>query len=265
MRAAMLKKVANSANTFSDDEVAWLLENIGNPEAAIRDGIVYTLLCRGIDTGGLTPAQFLFLAAHTKNENLIFYHPEAGLPATVTRTFAALLNGELILADGQPTSPYYHLLPAETREYFFVVALAYLAQETNRTGYSERYGWVHGFAHGGDFLASVVQHDLFAATRMADVSATLLAVVKKSTTPFLDGEERRLAEVIYQALLSGKLAQKDFAQWLQGLTFPLVENADYYQLALFENMLAYVYFHALDHLVLADELLQAMLHYLKNY
>ncbi|MHC5268867.1 hypothetical protein ACYSNO_06795 [Enterococcus sp. LJL98] len=83
--------------------------------------------------------------------------------------------------------------------------------------------------------------------------------------PFIEGEERRLATVIYRGILEGKLTQKEVAGWINQTDFPLVENKDFYQLAMFENLLAGIYFHLKGKVILASELEEALFSYLKDY
>lgn len=241
------------------------MENIGNPDAEIRDEIVYMLLTRGIDEGSFNSAQFNYLVRQTMDENLIFYQMDKKLPATLTRSFAALLNGNIIEADGNASSAYYHRLSARDRDYFFESACDYLSCETDKTGFSPKFGWVHAFAHAGDYLSSVVSHDLFARRNRVKVLKAVADVIENLEEPFKDEEERRIANVFFQAVVHDKLSQIEFKEWIETLNFPLEKNADYYRLATFKNMLAYFYFHAIDVFEIELGLKKIMLSYLKRY
>ena len=264
MKNKLQKKLEEEILVFSDEEVNWLLTHIGDERAIIRDNIVFILLARGIASGGFTESQFRVIVEKTINDDLLFFNIEKKLPETLTRSFTALLNGFIIEADGNKSSPYYSFLSEAERTYFFDGAINYLYQETDKTGYSERYGWVHAFAHGGDFLSKVIQHELCTEERFQQALEALSYVMTHLETPFKDKEEKRLAHVIYTGILTEKYSQKTVVNWIEKLDFPLVEVVDFYQLAAFEEMLAYVYFHSLDTVKLSDELLEVMLVYLKK-
>ncbi|WP_161485515.1 DUF2785 domain-containing protein [Vagococcus penaei] len=241
------------------------MEQIGSEEPTIRDNLVFTLLGRGLSEGALTQEQFAYVSTQSMAKDLIRYRLDTKLPATLTRSFTALLNGFIVQVDGSEQSPYHHLLMPEVRDYFWLSASQYLYQETDRTGYSPQYGWVHAFAHAGDYLSKVVGHDLFNQSFMPDVLDSLTFVITSSRQPFTDGKGRRLAQALVTGLIQEKLTQEQLAQWIQSHYFALEELSDFYQLALFEDMLAYVYFHTLDTLVLTDDLQTALLGYLKKY
>lgn len=205
------------------------------------------------------------MVRQTVDENLIFYQMGEKLPATLTRSFAALLNGNIIEADGNASSPYYHRLSARDRDYFFESACDYLSREKDKTGFSPKFGWVHAFAHAGDYLSSVVSHDEFDRRNMAQVLKVVADVIENLDEPFKDEEERRIANVFFQAVVHDKLSQIEFKEWIETLNFPLEKNADYYRLATFENMLAYFYFHTIDVFEIEPELKKVMLDYLKKY
>ena len=84
-------------------------------------------------------------------------------------------------------------------------------------------------------------------------------------SPFIEGEDRRIAHILYSSLSKVENSQEIIYKWMSGLDFPLIENKDFYRLAMFENMLAYLYFHSLDTVILEKDLKELMLSYLKNY
>lgn len=251
--------------SYTDAETQWLIENIGHEQGDVRDGLVYLSLARGIFENAFTLAQFNYLKEQTISRDLLFYKVEEGLPATLTRTFAALLNTCLVGSSSMPESNYYQRLNKEEESYFFDAAVHYLQEETDFTGYSEKYGWVHGFAHGADFLGAVLCHPAFPKERNQEVLETILGIIKRMETPFIEGEERRLATVIYRGILEEKLTQNEVADWINRTDFPLAENKDFYQLATFENLLAAIYFHLKGKIPFTPELEEALFSYLKEY
>lgn len=173
MQESLYEKMDKKEVTFSDAETHWLLKNIGNESSDIRDTLVFTLLARGISEGGFSLPQYLYIKEKTTSDNLIFYHIEKNLPYTLTRSFAALLNGFIIQVDNDSHSPYYDLLSVPEKAYFFNTAVTYLQKEHVKTGFSSSYGWVHAFAHGGEYLSKAVMHNQFEKERMTDVLANV--------------------------------------------------------------------------------------------
>lgn len=265
MNTILKNKYKQQQFYFTDEETKWLLSNIGNSDPEIRDQLVFNLMANGIVSGGFTKSQFHFIVDYTTTHHLIYHRLEEKLPATLTRSFSALLNGFIIEADGLKNSPYYHHLPDEKREYFFETAIHYLQLETDQTGFSEEFGWVHSFAHGSDYLSKALLHDLFPAEKTNMIFDTLSQIICQMEKPFIDEEERRLAHIIYVGLANYKLTQKSVIDWISSFSFPLETNADFYRLTTFKNMLAYIYFHSLEHIQLDDALSKSMLDYLKDY
>lgn len=265
MEESLKSKFETEDFSYTDAETEWLIENIGHEQGDVRDSLVYISLSRGISENAFTLAQFDYLKEQTINRNLLFYKLDEAVPASLTRTFSALLNTCLVGASSMTESKYHQRLNKVEETYFFDAAINYLQEETDFTGYSEVHGWVHGIAHGADFLGAVLCHQSFPKERNQEVLGTILGTIKRMNQPFIEGEERRLATVIYRGILEGKLTQKEVASWINQTDFPLVDHKDFYQLAMFENLLAGIYFHLKGKVILASELEEAFFSYLKDY
>jgi len=265
MKEKLLEKIEKENVTFSDKETQWLMENIGNNDPIIRDNIVFTSLANGIVEGGFSLQQFNYIKEKTISEDLIFYHIDKKLPHTLKRSFSALLNGFIIQADNNNDSPYYNSLSKNERDYFFYASINYLKKESDKTGFSSEYGWVHAFAHGGDYLSKSIVHRDFEIDKINEVLQNITFILDSLEEPFKDEEECRLANIIYEALLNEKMEQTLFKNWIEKLDFPLEKNKDFYRLTTFKSMLAYIYFHSLDTIILDEDLEKTMLIYLKKY
>lgn len=261
----MKKKLSDSHPLFSDEEVGWLMENIGSPDAAIRDDSVFQLFSKSISASCFNRKQFLFLKDSTICQNLAFYKMEEQLPASLTRSFAALLNGFILEADNDPHSSYFELLTDMDRTYLFDGAVEYLKRENDFTGYSEQFGWVHCFAHGADWLLKAIRHNRFSGDRLKVSLASIENVFQRLPCVFTDGEERRLAAAVYEPLISGKLSQKMVAGWLASLYFPVESYIDISRLMCFESFLAAIYFHLEGSIGMTSQLKNGLMEYLKNY
>lgn len=265
MKEILLKKIQSEQFYFTDEETSWLIKNIGNENPLIRDDIVFFLLSNGITKNGFSEKQFSYLKKYTISNNLIFYNNDKLLPYTLTRSFSALLNGFIIEADGNKNSIYYNNLSNHERAYFFDTAIKYINSEIDTTGFSQKYGWVHSLAHGADYLSKTVSHYLFNEKSIDSVLDSLKFIIYSVDKPFKDREDRRLANIIYSALLSNKLEQNKLNKWIVSFNFSYNTNIDLYRLTTFENILAYIFFHSIDTLKLDENLKINMLQYLKKY
>lgn len=240
-------------------------EHIGDHDPAIRDHLVYALLARGFYEELFTLEVAAHISQQLVDKNLLFLHLEAQLPATLTRSFAALVDGMLIHVDGMRESRYFGFLKAVQRDYLFDAACRYLEVESDYTGYHETYGWVHGFAHGADFLLKAVVHPDFPRDEKARVLQTIAGVFQRLPAPFIDGEERRLALVVYEGIKADTFSQKEIADWLTGLEWPLANPQDFQRKGCFESFVAAIYFHLAKEVTLQHHLETALWDYFREF
>ena len=64
-------KIENSS--YSDNEILWLIKNIGNKYPDIRDSLVYNILTTGITEEKFTTTQFYTIVQSTITNNLILF------------------------------------------------------------------------------------------------------------------------------------------------------------------------------------------------
>ncbi|WP_422937112.1 DUF2785 domain-containing protein [Streptococcus pluranimalium] len=115
----------------------------------------------------------------------------------------------------------------EQRQDFFRQSTDYLKEETDNTGWSDDYGWVHTFAHGAEFLLYASHHPDFSES-YEEVWEVTTSILKKQPAIFTANEEKRLATVISQLILQEKITQEDLLNWVSKTNFPNVELKDYY-------------------------------------
>lgn len=233
-------KIENSS--YSDNEILWLIKNIGNKNPDIRDSLVYNILTTGITEEKFTTTQFYTIVQSTITNNLILFNIAEKLPSTLTRSFSALLNGNIIFADGNTKSKYYNSLSGEEKNYFFSSSITYLYSEHDYTGYSEKYGWVHSIAHGADFLSQALCHNLFPNESTEIILNSLEHIFTNMSSPFIDEEEKRIGNMIYQGITNDKIEINTLNNWISNTSFPLNNNSDFYRKTSFNNFLSYLYF-----------------------
>lgn len=212
---------------YTDAELLWLLDHIGDPDPAIRDDLVYASFCQGVMAERFSREQVKYLLASVQANQLQCQGLGQSDERTLTRSFTSLLNALFLYADGDEHHPLHGWLSQADREWLFELALRYLPAERDCRGYQEPYGWLHALAHGADFLMAAACHPLFPAVRLGEVWQVLVGVLTSHETAFSAGEGGRLAEVLVQLICLDRLRQEDLANWLAQVTIADHHPSDY--------------------------------------
>ena len=163
-----------------------------------------------------------------------------------------------LYADGNEHSIFYQVLKTDIINTMLDQGLHYLEKEEDRTGFSSQYGQVHAFAHGADLLTEVVCHPDFSVSRIYEVFEILGPMFKRITIRFTDDEDWRLARVLYEPILQGKLEQEQVAAWIKTVDFPIEEREDFYKFSNFRSCLLEVYVQLDQRNSLQDDLKEAI-------
>ena len=234
-------KVTEEKPSYSREEIQWLLEHLGDSSPEIRDDLVFTNLARGIQEELFTKEQFQFIATRIVSDDGLDKEIGKQGASTLERSFRALIYANLLCVDANPQSIFYQGLKAEIRTVILNQGLLYLSKEKDTTGFLSQYGWVHAFAHGADLLTEVVCHPDFPKNRVLEGLDILGQIFKRISIRFTDDEDWRLARVIYEPILQGKLDQVQVASWIKAVDFPIEERVDFYKFSNFRSCLLEVY------------------------
>ena len=258
MYQELLRKIAEEKPSYRQEEIQWLLEHLGDPTPEIRDDLVFTSLARGLQEELFTQKQFQFIAARIVSDDGLDKEIDKTETSTLERSFRALIYTNLLSADANQQSIFYQGLKAEIRNVLLNQGLHYLSKEEDTTGFSSQYGWVHAFAHGADLLTEVVCHPDFPISRVHEVFDILGQLFKRISIRFTDDEDWRLARVLYEPILQGKLEQEEVASWIKTVDFPIEEREDFYKFSNFRSCLLEVYVQLEQRNSLQDDLKQAI-------
>lgn len=258
MYPELKRKIAEAKPSYSQRELQWLLEHIGDTSPEIRDELVFTSLARGIQEELFTKEQFQLIADVIVSDGGLDKEIDKAGASTLERSFRALIYANLLSADGNQHSLFYRELKTDIRNTMLDQGLHYLEKEEDTTGFSGQYGWVHAFAHGADLLTKVVCHPDFSASRIDEVFEILGPMFKRISIRFIDDEDWRLARVLYEPILKGKLAQEQVASWIKSLDFPIEEREDFYKFSNFRSYLLEVYVQLDQRNNLQDDLKEAI-------
>lgn len=258
MYQELLRKITEEKPSYDQEEIQWLLDHLGDPSPEIRDDLVFTSFARGIQEELFTQEQFHFIAEGISSDGGLDKDIDKVGLSTLERSFRALIYANLLSADANQQSVFYQGLKAEIRNVLLNQGLYYLSKEKDMTGFSSQYGWVHAFAHGSDLLTEVVCHPDFPKNRIHEVFEILGQLFKRITIRFTDDEDWRLARVLYEPILQGKLEQEQVASWIKAVDFPIEEREDFYKFSNFRSCLLEVYVQLDQRNSLQDDLKEAI-------
>ncbi|MEI4332802.1 DUF2785 domain-containing protein [Streptococcus suis] len=252
MKNILISKL-QATQAYTNQELVWLLENIGHPDPAIRDDLVYTSFCHICLNGLITREQAQELLQYSQDTK-----PFSLEAPTLKRSFTCLLYCLLLSVDNDSESIYHAFLNDEDRELLFQQALNYLTIENDWFGYDEKLGWIHTAAHGADFLLAASCHEQFSAENSKKVWQAIVTCLKKQKQVFSAGEEIRLAQILVYLLLNEKVTSQELAEWMDELDFPNQEPLDYFRWLNLQHFLSSLYFQLRSHQVLTEKLRQAI-------
>ena len=205
-----------------------------------------------------TLEQFQFISEEVSSDEGLYKEIDSRGVSALKRSFRALIYANLLSADGNEHSLFYKGLKADIRNAMLSQGLYYLKKEKDTTGFSSQYGWVHAFAHGADLLTEVVCHPDFPIKKIHEVFDILGQLFKRIAIRFTDDEDWRLARVIYEPILQGKLEQEQVASWIKTVEFPIEEREDFYKFSNFRSCLLEVYVQLDQRNSLQDDLKEAI-------
>ena len=258
MYQELLRKIAEEKPSYRQEELQWLLDHIGDPNPEIRDELVFTSLARGIQEELFSLEQFQFISEEVSSDEGLYKEIDSRGVSALKRSFRALIYANLLSCDGTKKSLYYQQLSSPIRVTMLNQGLHYLTKEKETTGFSSQYGWVHAFAHGADLLTEVVCHPDFHKNRDYEVFDVLGQLFKRITIRFTNDEDWRLARVLYEPILQGKLGQEQVASWIKTVDFPIEDREDFYKFSNFRSCLLEVYIQLDQRNSLQDALKEAI-------
>ncbi|WP_196812009.1 DUF2785 domain-containing protein [Schleiferilactobacillus shenzhenensis] len=211
---AMTKELAAlvdaSPLAITADELTFMLDHIGDPDGKLRDDVIYTLFGRGFFEGGFTADQRAEVAREVlRRQDLWRDIDRPGTDAVFGRTFTALVGTLILNYDAA-----HAFLTDDQRRTYMQWAVTYLQREKDYRGYVSGHGWAHAVGHGADFLGSAVQHPQFLHTLIPDVQKSVVTVLRRMTSAFLDDEEQRLAAALVVGLTAHNISLREWTDWL---------------------------------------------------
>jgi hypothetical protein len=183
----------------------------GDPDPAIRDGVVYEGLATWLRGKQLSEATVQAL-----REGLLEQLQAADDPDGFRKPFAALVLSEVARSDR--VEPVF---TSEQRERLVRTTAAYLGGVRDYRGFSAGEGWRHGVAHGSDLVLQLVLNPKISPEQ----AWRLLEAVAAQVAPpgevfYIYGEPARLARAAFYAQRRDDMAAENWAMWLKDIADP---------------------------------------------
>lgn len=190
-----------------------LLACLGDPDPALRDGIVFEALTHWM-RGASLKAQTL--ATLYQDLSAMLKAERAGADPGFRRPFAVL-----VLAEVARTDRIQPWLDEAQRRDLVQLACDYLVNETDLRGFDEREGWRHGVAHGADLLLQLAANPKVLPAQQEQILAAIASKVRPAGTHFyIYGEPVRLARPLLVLIGRGELPPTRFSDWLKQIADP---------------------------------------------
>ena len=211
-----------------------LIDCLGDPDPAMRDGIAYEGLSHWMRAGEIDEAGLRAL------RDRLDAALQGDDPEGFRRPFAALVLSEVARTDR--VKPW---MTPEERAAMVDAAARYVESVTDYRGFDDKEGWRHGVAHGADWL---MQLSLNPALDRAQLDRILAAVASQAvpSTPhaYVFGEPGRLARPVLFVAQRGVLTPAEWETWVTSLATrmgePKLAYADAGWLAKRHDLLAFL-------------------------
>lgn len=196
-----------------------LVDCLGDPDPALRDGIAYEALTAWM-RGKL-------LSEDTRRKLMarLYALLKADDPQGFTHPFAALVLSEVARTDR--IEPW---LSKKERNDMVTRATEYETSVRDYRGFIAGEGWRHGVAHGADWLLQLASNEQVDRKQVDRILAALTTqIVPEEAHAYVFGEPGRLARPVVFIAKRGLLSEAEWQAWFTGLSQRLGDQAMAYQ------------------------------------
>ena len=192
-----------------------LLDCLGDPDSALRDGIAYEALTQWLRAGDFDADALR--ALRDRLQAMLGEDDADGF----RKPFAALVLSEVARTDR--IAPW--MTPVE-RAAMVDQAAAYVESVSDYRGFDDKEGWRHGVAHGSDWLMQLAMSPALERAQTDRILASIaVQVVPESAHAYVFGEPGRLARPLLYIAKRGLYSETDWQAWFAALP-PKLGSAD---------------------------------------
>lgn len=195
-----------------------LLDCLGDPDPALRDGIAYEGIAAWLRADQLNEE----LRGQMRDRLYVLLSEDD--PEGFRQPFTALLLSEVARTDR--LQPW---MSGKERAVMVERAVGYLQSVRDYRGFDNEQGWRHGVAHGADWLLQLALNEqVDRAQAEAMLAAIASQVVPESAHAYVYGEPGRLARPVIYLARRGLLEDAQWQAWFAALPPRLGEPAQAY-------------------------------------
>ena len=185
-----------------------LVDCLGDPDPALRDGIAYEALAHWMRAGAFEPDELRAL------RDRLLAQLDGDDPAGFRKPFAALVLSELARTDR--VQPW---MAAGERAALVAAAAGYVESVRDYRGYDDSEGWRHGVAHGADWLMQLAMNPALDRAQLDRILAAVAAqAVPDAAHAYVFGEAARLARPVRFVAARGLHSEADWKAWLDAVS-----------------------------------------------
>jgi hypothetical protein len=189
-----------------------LLASLGSTDSELRDDLAFSILSAWIYRKKLLTPDDLRPIARALEDNLRKGIGETETDGVLLRSFSALTLSVIAARDNE--TPF--LSAGEYRQ-LLDAALAYFHDERDTRGFDARTGWIHSAAHTSDLLKFLARNHLLAPADQPRILSALTAKNLDTASPFVQGEDERMARVAISIVRRTDFDREAFRAWLAAL------------------------------------------------
>lgn len=200
-------KFAMADATARDALAEGLLDCLGDPDPALRDGIAYEALSTWMRAGAFDSDEL------RKLRDGLYARLDGEDSEGFRKPFAALVLSEVARSDR--IAPW---MRGDERTAMVERASAYLESVRDYRGYENRAGWRHGVAHGADWAMQLALNPALDRAQLERVlTAVASQVMAAEGHAYEFGEGERLARPVLYAARRGLVDDAAWKAWFAAL------------------------------------------------
>lgn len=239
-----LVKIPIGSLKFTNEQITFMNNNIGNLDSYLRDNLIYTLFSRGFGEDAFNLQQKKNIVTNFLEKKSLFKNIDKSTNDFVfLRSFNALLGSEILDYDNQS-----EFLTPKEREVIFDWSIKYMETEKDFRGFVPNKGWAHSIAHGSEFLGSTLRHNKFSKAKITAALNVISRILNEIEVPFRDEEESRLAYIFFLGVKANNIPEKKLTSFIVSFDNNIWKNynsnklKDYYRINTWLRILHHWYF-----------------------
>ena len=189
-----------------------LIENIGNHDGYIRDGLVYPMLANLLYYDHLAEEQLIDFTKLLISDKCMKYDmPNYYELSVLTRSFSLLAIVIII---------YRHrnnkLLSKELFERVYSEFMDYFRNELDFRGHIKDIGWAHSVAHAADLFKQLFKCEELGEDELKKMFEVIRERFMINTYVFMSDEDERMVTALHEALKRKVLSEEYVIEWING-------------------------------------------------